>query len=390
MLKLRTEDLVYTLYYIPMAIVAPFISWYYFGLSKGEWIGTGLIIAIPYVTLIFSTRFFGALSDRIGSKKLINFSLITLSISYIIYFFIENNAFLFFLLYIGFNLLISAFMPSFNRHVSFQEGISRSESFGNLGTFASVGFLVGSFMTAILIESVGFRALFLLASLFSLIGLIFSTKLVEYKESSRGISLDINEVSASSSSDSKYSLKSIYILLILVVLTQMANSLLAGFFAIFVVSELAYSIGWIALLNTLATLFGAIAALLIGRQADRISRKLMLLVASFLYTLFPIITYIFSDPLTPWTFPLALAIYAFPLYAIFFVLIPVFISENTPNSHRGTIMGLYTSSQYLGQAIGIMLGAYLASINGIIRPNFLLSTFIGMVAIIICLIFFKE
>ena len=386
MLNLRIEDLVYTFYHIPMAIVAPFISWYYFSLSGGEWVGTGLIVAIPYVTLIFSTRYFGILSDRVGSKKLIKFSLIALTLSYLIYFYIPDNAFLFFLANISLNLLVSAFIPSFNWHVSFQNQISKTKSFGNLATFASIGFLSGSFMASILISDLGFRNLFLFACVFSFITLILSFRLNE-NPLNQEIILHPN---SSCSNQSSHLHKSIYILLILVILTQMVNGLFVGFFAIFVESELNYGITWVAILNTIATLFGAFSTFILGRLADRTSRKKLFLIGTIIYTSLPLVSYIFSNPITPELFPITLYLYAIPLYSIFFVLTPVYISENSSNNQRGRIMGMYSSSQYIGQTTGVMIGAFFASINGLIRPNFLLASVVGTISILICAILFQE
>ena len=53
-------------------------------------------------------------------------------------------------------------------------------------------------------------------------------------------------------------------------------------------------------------------------------------------------------------------------------------------------MGTWASSQYLGQTLGVITGAFLASVNGFIRPNFLLATAIGVVAILLCIFGFRE
>jgi predicted MFS family arabinose efflux permease len=53
-------------------------------------------------------------------------------------------------------------------------------------------------------------------------------------------------------------------------------------------------------------------------------------------------------------------------------------------------MGLYVGSQYFGLTVGTILGAIIASINGLVSPNFLVGSLIGFFAIIICFFYFKE
>lgn len=389
---IKTEELLYALYHFPLAITSPFISLYYFDLSGGSFWGSGLIIAIPYLFLIFSSGFFGKLSDKIGSKNLVLVSLSFLMLSFLSYYVIDENHLLFFLAYIGFNIMISAFTPAFNRVVSFQEAKKRANTFGKLGMWASAGFLCGSLLTAGIIDYLEFRVLFLLAAAFAFVTFLVALRLNDNYSTTNNItdqttSSNLNMIK----NEKKFNfLKPIMILLLIVLFTNVTNSLYFGFFAIFVEKELGLERSSIALVNTLATLIGVFTTYAVGRLAERYRKKNLILIALAFYFLLPFCTFLLSNSINSLNSHLILLLYSIPLYSVLFVIVPVFIAENTPESRRGQAMGLYTSSQYLGMTLGTVAGAYLATINGIIRPNFFASSIIAIFSILIGIFLFKE
>ncbi|MHA1215556.1 MAG: MFS transporter [Candidatus Hodarchaeales archaeon] len=385
MYLLSKEELLYGLFHVPMAISSPFISWYFFTMSGGDYIGSGLIITIPYLFLISSTSFLGWLSDRIGSKNLIMASLFTLFISYIVYALIENDPLIFFICYIIFNIITSAFIPAFNRLVSFVDPVTRSKMFGRLGMWASLGFLFGSFITWVLLDTIGFRSMLIIASVISLIGFFFSTTL---PRPGNELGIEPNKRSFSTFSPKNvYSLnKIVIIMLVLVIITQMSNSVVLSFFAIFVENELHQTIGSVAIVNTIATIAGALSTYSIGHINSRLlTKRPLFLFAGVLYTILPLISFVSIE------YPIIiLLIYTIPLYSIYFVTVPSFLSENSKDSARGEIMGYFGSSQYIGLAAGTLIGAFMASINNAIRPNFLIASFIGFLGLLIAFFYFKD
>lgn len=376
-----------------MAITSPFISLYYFDLSGGDYLGAGLIISIPYLFLIFSSGFFGRLSDKIGSKNLVLFSLAAFTFSFISYYFIDQNPPLFFLAYVGFNIIISAFTPSFNRIVSFGATSNRGNTFGKFGMWASAGFLLGSFLTTTLIDHLEYRILFLFAAFFAFLAFFTATQLTDNFPRSILLSKEEKLVSTSISTNLKElitSMKPIFVLLLLIMLTQTTNSLYISFFAIFVEKELKQPLSMIALVNTIATALGIFGTFAVGRLVDRNMKKKLIIIALATYTLLPFLTFVLSNEITQINTILILLLYSIPLYSIFFVVVPVFISENTPDERRGQAMGFYTSSQYFGMALGTIAGAVLATQNDIIRPNFMFAALIGLFSILIGILLFKE
>ncbi|MFX0124201.1 MAG: MFS transporter [Candidatus Hodarchaeota archaeon] len=388
----KIEEVLYALYHFPMALTAPFISWYFFfGLSERDFIGSALIIAIPYFFLIFSTGLFGRLSDKVGSKNLVTISLGTLAVSFLFYFNIQDRS-LFFTLYIGFNIIVSGFIPAFNRLMSFYEEEERAGRFGRLGMMASVGFLVGSvFATIAFALNVSgnsidtFRAMFPIAMILSLFTFILSFGL---KETTSINKFQVNIFNSNPrnifTSEKKTLVRPVFILLILIAFINISSSIYVNFFTIYVQDELNQDISFIALANSIATLLGVFATYYVGKFANMFKRKTFVLLATFLYTIFPLSIFLFRNPV------IIFILYCLPFYAILFVMAPVIISENSLESGRGQVMGLYIGSQYFGLMVGTIMGGVLAAINNIVRPNFLAGTIIGFFSILICLFFFEE
>jgi len=387
----KIEEVLYAFYHFPLALTGPFIGWYFFfGLSERDFIGSALIIAIPYFFLIFSTGYFGQLSDKIGSRNLVLISLGTLSLSFLCYFFVQDR-FLFFILYIGFNIITSGFIPAFNRLMSFYSEEERAEIFGRLGMMASVGFLVGSVFATIAFglntgNSIDtFRAMFLFAMIITLFTFILAFRLKE-TTSTRMIQTNIL---FSNPNDNVFLEKSalfrpVFVFLVIVTLTHISTSIYVNFFSIYVQDELNYDMSFIALANSIATLLGGFATYSIGRFVNVLQRKTFVLLATFLYTIFPLSIFLLNSPVV------IFILYCLPYYAILFVLAPVILSEKSLESGRGQVMGLYTGSQYFGLMVGTIIGGILAAINNIVRPNFIAGTIIGFCSILVCLFFFKE
>ncbi|MHA1944457.1 MAG: MFS transporter [Candidatus Hodarchaeales archaeon] len=391
MVILYRSELVYLLYHLPVAMSSPFIAWYFFNLSSGDYWGAGLIVSIPYLFFIFSTALFGRLSDFLGSKKVIILALLSQLTSFVVYFNI-SEPWVFFFIYIFFNVLISAFSPAYNRYVSFSRDIDQGEVFGRLASWASVGFFLGSVLTALLLGNNGedFRPLFLVAAVFSSLALISALFLTTELKSESEISPRSSKVKIPSLTTLKSTLqpilKPIIVMLTLVLLTQTTNALYVGLFAIFIENELEQSVNWLAIINSTATIIGIGVTFLVGKLIVRkFPKKHLINIGLCVYLLLPLLTFLFSnEPL------LVFSLYSIPTYAIFFVVAPVIISENTLEEHRGFSMGLYSAFMFCGQAIGTLIGAYIASITGIIRYNFAISAVLALIAIFIGFFFYKD
>ena len=393
---LNRTELVYLLYHFPVALSTPFISWYFYNISGGDFLGAGFIISIPYIAFIFSTAFFGRLSDVIGSKNLISFALLMQILSFIVYYNV-STPWVFFLAYIGFNVLISAFSPAYNRYISVTtESSNQSEHstqgnvFGRLTMWASLGFFLGSVLASVLLdgESQDFRPLFLTAVIFSLVAFFGVLLLDSEKKLLTKKNLDNSALRHVNIENISYfeGLKPIAILLLLVLFTQISVSLYSSFFTIFIDSELNLPVNLAAIANSIATIIGMGVAYAVGKLiTSGFPKKYVILIGLTIYFVLPTLTYLFAD------YPiLVIALYCIPAYSTFFVVAPVVISENTHMGIRGLAMGLYSAFMYGGQAIGTLISAYIADYTGTIRYSFLLAGIIALIGIFIAIPFFKE
>ena len=376
-------ELVYLLYHLPVAMSSPFISWYFFKLSGGDYWGAGLIISIPYIFFIFSTTLFGRISDIIGSKKVILLALFSQLISFIVYYNI-SDPWIFFFSYIFFNVLISAFNPAYNRYVSFNVNIDQGEVFGRLGSWASVGFFSGSLLTAILLGSNGedFRPLFLIAALLASVTLLSVLTLIEETSSNLEETMD----HSTRKIPPFKAIKPLLVILVLVLLTQTSNQLYVGFFAIFIENELGQNVNWVAIINSTATIIGIAATYLIGKLLVRkYPKKHIINIGLLIYFILPFFTFIFHNEAL-----IVFSLYSIPTYAVFFVIAPVFIAENTTEENRGFSMGLHSAFMFCGQALGTLGGAYFASVLNVIRYNFLVAAVLAFISIIMGILFFAD
>jgi MFS family permease len=376
-----------------VALSNPFISYYFYNISGGDFWGAGLIISIPYIVFIFSTSFFGRLSDRIGSKNLVAFALLMQSLSFIVYYNIITP-WIFFLAYIGFNILISAFSPAYNRYISVTtESSNHNEQgnvFGRLTMWASLGFFLGSALASLLLDNDNsdFQPLFLMATLFSaiaFIGVLFldSEKRLHKKNQRDGLRIpEENEL------ESSYleGLKSIVILLVLVLFVQTSVSLYTSFFTIFLEVELLQPVSYAAVANSIATLIGMVVSFLVGKKITRgFNKKVLILVGLSIYFILPTLTYIFAENAL-----IVIALYCIPGYSIFFVVAPVVIADNTHRKIRGLAMGLYSACTFGGQALGTLISAYMADNLEVIRYNFFVAGIIAFIGIILAFLLFNE
>ncbi len=390
---MNRSEIVYLLYHFPVALSNPFISYYFYTISGGDFWGAGLIISIPYIIFIFSTAFFGRLSDRIGSKNLVAFALLMQCLSFIVYYNI-TTPWIFFFAYIGFNILISAFSPAYNRYISVTtESSDQTEQgnvFGRLTMWASFGFFLGSILASLLLDndSSNFQPLFFMATLFSaiaFIGVLFldSEKRLAKLNNQEEASIRIeNEIEISYLEG----LKPIAILLFLILLAQTSVSLYASFFTIFIEVELYQPVSRAAVANSIATLIGMVVSFFVGRKiTGGFSKKFLILIGLSIYFILPTLTYIFAE--NPF---IVIALYCIPAYSILFVVAPVVISDNTPQKIRGLAMGLYSAGSFGGQALGTILSAYIADSLETIRYNFLVAGIIAFSGIILGILFFKD
>lgn len=310
-----------------------------------------------------------------------------MALSFFVYWTIRS-AVPFFWAYLCFNFFVAAFGPAFTRLVTINspEG-EHAEKFGRLGVMASLGFLLGSLFTSLTIDNIGLQSLFLWAGIISCISVLLSLGLQERHLSPLEVNHSLYPTYKTDPPvrEVNRSLYLIYVLLLLTIISQVSNNLVVGLFSIFLEQEVGLSVAWVGIANTLATLFGIGGTFLMGKIANKVSFRPLVLLAMLLYFFLAFGTFILSaiNPL------LMLMLYTIPIYSIFFIVSPLVIAENTTERNRGRYMGFLGSSNYIGIAAGTLIGAYFASGSGKIQPNFGIGSFIGFIGVLIAFLFYR-
>lgn len=133
----------------------------------------------------------------------------------------------------------------------------------------------------------------------------------------------------------------------------------------------------IGLLFTTAAITGTLTSIYIGKLADRVGRKPLILLAQILFAL---VMLVYSA--------INYYLYAFPIHVLegfawasVGVAAPAFIADITGKGERGEAMGVYNTVWNLGWVIGPFLGGALAEIFGfrvMLRVSFL-TIIVGLI-----------
>ncbi len=151
------------------------------------------------------------------------------------------------------------------------------------------------------------------------------------------------------------------------------------------IKELGASTSQIGLIFTLGSLSGVIAAPVFGRLSDKIGRK-PILVASM--AIFFVVFLLYSSAGT--------FLEIFPIQALEGIgwsalgaTTSALIADIAPPNIRGTAMGMYNMTWYLGWVIGPALGGWLAEVLGF-KNTFIICSILIVFGFLMAFKFIKE
>jgi MFS family permease len=162
--------LVNLIWTIPWGLIQPFISPYFFELSNGDYILTGLLNGLPYCSMVFSVFLFGWIVDKIGSKNVMISGFFFFLVLFLTLLVIADP-FLFFIDYVVIMSLLACFNPAILKYASLTD---KKDIFGSLMASTSLGYFFGTIVSGFLFDSLGMSTLFFLALAACLVGLILT------------------------------------------------------------------------------------------------------------------------------------------------------------------------------------------------------------------------
>nr|MDO8044720.1 MFS transporter [Candidatus Baldrarchaeota archaeon] len=339
----------------------------------------GAVCSIPSLVSMTASPLWGHLSDKIGKRKpFIILGLFTSGLLSLLYA-VLRNPFHFLLATIFVTVFNAASLPTSYAFLS-EHVEMKGEGVGKYGAYTSIGWFAGSLVGGFGAETIGLSFVFFIGFLSSLIGTFIV--LVCLRETVIEHGYEMGE-------KSKVTFWQIFVrtqilaLFFVVFFISFGTSTFSTYFSIYFIEGIKGTYILLGVSNAAATLASMVASLLLGKIADRVSRKLVILYSSFGYSaLFLILPYI-QNPYV------VAALWAIPLYTGIYVGSVVITSDLTSEEERGRGMSIINSSMNLGRSFGAILGGVTGEILGLAK-NLYIAALLNFVGGTISLLKLKE
>ncbi|AFK22667.1 MFS transporter [Pyrococcus sp. ST04] len=330
----------------------------------------GTVFLVGMLSVVFnltSTVFqypFGYLSDSVGKRKpFIALGILSSATTYIIVSFITTP-----LLLLGFRALQGALSASLApAHSALISELSTKvgSAFGFFSFIENMGYMVGNFIGSYVVKKMDVRSAFFVASIFSIIAILFLIPLKERERPRRKIERLIIVQEARESER--------------VELTKLAfRELMKGELGLFYISVFLAMIASGEVYSTVSVYFqekfgeefvglffgvdslaAALSSLIIGKLIDRYGESLFYKISLVGY-IFTFIGYALAKSVLVMTL---VCIVSGVKWAMIISSSSTYIAKRTPSTQRGQGMGLLNTMMSLGWVIGPLLGGYLADIS---------------------------
>lgn len=334
----------------------------------------GLILGIGSFSGAVSTLISGYLADRFGTKTMFYASVLSYGISILVIAY-TGQWVVITLLWMVFNLSQSLFEPvrlSYIGERATKE--NRAKLYGFMNLAWPIAGIIGPILSGRLVESMGWAQVFLIASAFSLSGIIPLSSL----ESSQNV-----ESKTKTSIDRKY-LPALALHFVFHMFLTTAIGIMNMAVPIYLSDTLQLDYSLIGLFFTVSNIVTMFTQIPSGALADRFGMKKTSLT---ILSVVPFITslWIFSDN---WIVLLASRSLMMGLWSMTWGATTVLVADAVPENLRGTSISVRMTAYRVGYTIGPIISGYLFSNMGGVTP-FIAATIAFAVAIPIGLKF-KE
>ncbi len=340
-----------------------------------------LISALPNLVALLLTRFWGIVSDETHARKpFIAWSRFVTPLFILAYGFAENVKVII-LLFIIATILSSPGGPAFNALITTIGGKQRrGRALGYFVSSGTLGWALGSFLSAYLVNSFTVKSLFIFSSLILFISAIIFASL--YREH-----YDRNSFTRNIMVDSlhkAYSIKEFMVdkaILPLVGAMMIYNMGVVAFFQIFMIKYFIVinkNMALYAIVGGISSILSALAPPFYGYIADRVGMKKLLVIMMTIRTLYMALLAVIWDPF------ILTVLWVLPIWAGVFLSSRGLATEILGDDKAARAQGTFSMAYLISGVIGPLIAGPLADYIGA-RENIALATPIYLFSIILCL-----
>ncbi|MDR0806611.1 MAG: MFS transporter [Enterobacteriaceae bacterium] len=364
--------LVFSLRMLGMFMVLPVLTTYGMALSGATKPLIGIAIGIYGLTQAIFQIPFGLMSDRIGRKPLIVGGLLIFAIGSVIAA-LSNSIWGIILgrALQGSGAIAAAVMALLSDLTREQ---NRTKAMAFIGVSFGITFAIAMVSGPIVTHAFGLNALFWGIALLALFGIVLTITLVPNPSKHR-----LNRESSMVKGSFRNVLHNRQLMKLNFGILCLHTLLMATFLALPVALENAGFMPadhWKVYLITMLISFIAVVPFIIMAEKKRKMKQVFLICIILLFIAEAIL---FSDRQHLWVLFIGVQLF-FIAFNVMEAILPSLISKEAPAGYKGTAMGVYSTSQFIGVALGGSLGGWLFGLNGVS------AVFIGCV--ILCVLWF--
>lgn len=334
------------------ALWSTLFSVYLFELGA-SFLELGLLTSIPALVSLFLAPIFGSLSDVVGKRPLIVFSLIATGLVTFTFSLVRDVRALLALFTLS-ALLGAVGGPALNALAAVAGGRRRRALvLGGWLSVGSAGWLAGSLLVLPVLHAWGVTGLFVVSSALQVLtGLAFAIFYSERR--SRTAQMPLRSVFAESIRRMSCLPPSAKLIFAIALLCSLSTQLFFPLFAIKLYLVTGRSYEYYALLSALNALVGVVAPVIYGWLADRVGRHKLLTVFLFIRYLYMLSLALVYDPLV------LSILWCLPIWAGYFITLRSVAVDVVGDEHAGTISGVLAAAVNIGAIVGPLVSGLIA------------------------------
>jgi DHA1 family multidrug resistance protein-like MFS transporter len=366
----------YALQAAAQAISLQFVTYFVkHELNAISFLQQSVALASPAIVIMIMTNVWGSLSDRWRKRKVFMvIGFIGYASTFFIYAFVVDISQYILVAILG-AAFSSAALPMGQAHLT-TNATNKGERLGYFVAAQSAGWFCGALFSGAYYDTIGMRALFIIAAILSVGATAGSAILIHdipFKEVDKSIRRGFRELLGKPVMSR---------LTAAVAFSQVGMNATSAFLAIMIVDELGHGntsyLSFVGLANSGATFVAILVTGYVGKIVDRHGPVKVLILAYASYTTFAFLFGIVSDPLV------ASLMWALPIYPLSSTATSALAAQISGEDERGRAMSLIYGAQNAGGWIGPLIGGVFAEyIFLAVQPISFINMLLNFVALLL-------